>query len=368
MNRLSRHIYWGARTAFAWSLAAGAVLVFACSVPGFLRTGNLYALVQIFTTLAMGGVALAIVMIARQFDLSIAGTFPLAGLVAVHYGDRLGVPLSFACALGVGIAVGLLNGWAVGLMRVPSLAVTVATMILSTGIGYVVADNNIVSMRNYQPSLDLTRPILGLLSIQSIIELVILILAIGILKRTWWGRFMYAIGGNEEKARASGLPVTRALVVGFVLCAGFVSVAGALQGISLATGTPGADNDFLLQAATAALIGGVALSGGRGSLVGVVGGALLLSVLTNGLGLAGVNSDSIEIVNGAVLVGVVALNGPLDRFVLRRAEAQVVDSATVVAPNSAMSMGQHEMGDPVDARMMATVPPDQGQTNQTEDK
>lgn len=318
MNALSRHIYWGARTVLAWGLAVAAFIAFAIEVPGFLNTGNLYALVQIFGTLALVASGLAVVMVTSEFDLSIAGTFPLAGLVAIQYADRLGLTVSFALALVIGLAFGLINGLAAGALRIPSLAVTVATMMLSIGFGYMVAHNNIVNMRDYQVSLHFTQPILTLLSLQSIIELILVIAVVMAVKRTWWGRYLYAIGSDSRKARASGLPVTWTLVLAFVVCAAFTTIGGALEGVSLATGTPGANYSYLLQAATAVLVGGVALSGGRGSLVGVTGGALLLAILSNGLGLAGVASASIQLVNGAVLVGVVVCDKPLNRLVRRR--------------------------------------------------
>jgi ribose transport system permease protein len=340
VSALFRHFYWAYRTVLAWGLGIAAFVAFSVAVPHFLSSGNLYSLVQTFASLALPAVGLSVVMLAGEFDLSITGTFPLAGLVVIQYAVRPGLVLSFVIALVIGVALGLTNGLVVGALRIPSLAVTVATMTLSIGLGYLVAHNNVVTMSNYQVSLELTKPILRLLSWQSIIELVLVGITVWAVKRTWWGRYLYAIGSDNRKARASGLPVTLTLVIGFVVCAVLTTLAGELQGISLATGTPGADTDFLLQAATAVLIGGVALSGGRGSLLGVAGGAFLLSALSNGLGLAGVASPTIELVSGAVLIGVVACEVPLNRMVLRRAEAMVSNedeptlaSLTAIATN-----------------------------------
>ncbi len=319
MRRLSRHAYWGARAALAWLLAIAAFVAFAMFEPGFAGGGNLYSLIQNFAPLALGATGLALVMIAGEFDLSIAATFPLAGLITIKLADHTGFAAGFAIALVVGLVSGLINGWATGRLRIASLAVSVAIMVVGIGVGYVIADNRIVNTSDYQPGLKLTEPILQLLSLQTIVELTVVLFVVVAVKRTWWGLVLYAVGSDGGRARASGLPVTGTVVIAFVFCALFTSLAGGLQGIALATGTPGANNAYLLQTATAVLIGGVALTGGRGSLVGVAGGALLLSIFRNGLGLAGVPSASIELVNGAVLVVVVLSDRPLQRLVRRRA-------------------------------------------------
>ena len=316
-------LYWNARTSLAWLLAGLAFAYFAVSNADFLNVGNLYALVQIFSTLALVASGLAIVMIAAEFDLSIAGTFPLAALVAVKTADSVGIVPALLIALVVGSVFGLVNGFLAGVLRIPSLAVTVATMVLSIGIGYAVTDNNLVRMTDYDASLRLTERVGGVFSIISLVQLGLALLAYAYLKLGWRGRFLYSVGSDGARARASGLPVARTLVFAFVTCAVFASVAGALQGLSLATGQAGSDDAFLLQCATAALVGGVALTGARGSLVGVLGGALLLAVLTNGLGLAGLQSALVQLVNGVVLVVVVLVDKPLDRLVNRRLRAEL---------------------------------------------
>lgn len=322
----ARTLYWNARTALAWLLATIAFAYFSFTDANFLNTGNVYALVQIFSTLALVSSGLAVVMLAAQFDLSIAGTFPLAGLVTVKLADSVGVVFAVLIAAAVGAAIGLVNGWLTGALRIPSLAVTVATMVLSIGLGYLVTNNDLVRMTDYDASLRLIDRVGGVFSAMSLIQLALALAVYAYLRRSWRGRFLYSVGSDESRARASGLPVTRTLVFAFVTCAVFASVAGGLQGLSLATGQAGPGDAFLLKCATAALIGGVALTGARGSLVGVLGGALLLSVLTNGLGLAGVQSALIQLVNGVVLVVVVLADKPLNRLVDRRLRTELARS------------------------------------------
>jgi ribose/xylose/arabinose/galactoside ABC-type transport system permease subunit len=183
-------------------------------------------------------------------------------------------------------------------------------------------------MTDYKLSLRVTDPIFGIFSIMSFIQLGLALLAVVYLKVSWRGRFLYAVGSDPNRARAAGIPVTRTLIFAFVVCALFTTVAGSLQGLSLATGQAGPEEAFLLKAATAALIGGVALTGGRGSLVGVLGGALLISLLTNGLGLAGVESAIIQLVNGCVLIFVVLVDKPIDRLIGRRMKAELAEGSS----------------------------------------
>jgi ribose/xylose/arabinose/galactoside ABC-type transport system permease subunit len=324
----AKTLFWNAHPALAWVLALVAFAYFALTDGNFLNTGNFYALMQIFSTLALVATGLAIVMIAAEFDLSIAGVFPLAALVTVKAVDSQGVVVAVALALAVGVAVGLVNGWMTGALRIPSLAVTVATMVLTVGIGYVVTSSELVQMTNYKVSLRVTEPIFGVFSIMSFVQLGLALLAFVYLKVSWRGRFLYAVGSDANRARAAGVPVTTTLIFAFVTCAVFAAVAGSLQGLSLATGQAGPEEAFLLKAATAALIGGVALTGGRGSLAGVLGGALLISLLTNGLGLAGVESALIQLVNGVVLIFVVLVDKPISRLIDRRLKAELAEGAS----------------------------------------
>lgn len=316
-------LFWNARPALAWILALAAFVYFALTNSDFLNTGNIYALMQIFSTLAVVAAGLAIVMIAAEFDLSIAGVFPLAALVTVKVADSQGVLLAVVAAVAIGVAIGLVNGYMTGGRRIPSLAVTVATMVLTVGLGYLVANGELVSLKDFKISLRVTEPIFGIFSIQSFVQLGLALLAVAYLKVSWRGRFLYAVGSDGDRARASGLPVTATVIFAFVVCAVFAAVAGCLQGLALGTGQSGAEEQFLLQVATAALVGGVALTGGRGSIAGVFGGALLLSLLTNGLGLAGVDAPIIELVDGVVLIFVVVVDRPLNRLIDRRLKAEL---------------------------------------------
>lgn len=320
----STFLYWNFRTALAWGLAVVAVVTFVATNPGYLNSGNLYALMQSYSVLVLVACGLAAVMLVGEFDLSIAGLFPLAGLMTVRLSDAYGPVAAVALAVVVGLVFGAVNGWITAALRIPSLAVTVGSMVLAIGIGYAVAGGELVQSQNFRPGLELTQPIGGIFSLQSLIQLVLAIAAAFLIKTTWQGKHLFAVGSDATRARASGLPVTRTVTVAFMLSGAFAALAGALQGLALATGQAGANEAFLLQAATAAILGGIALTGGKGSLVGVFGAAFLLAVISNGLSLVGSDSATIQLVNGAILLAVVLLDRPLNQLLDRRVQSRPV--------------------------------------------
>ncbi|MCX5043467.1 ABC transporter permease [Aldersonia sp. NBC_00410] len=280
----------------------------------------MFALVQSFSTLALVACGLAVVMIAGEFDLSIAGVLPLAGLITVKLGQSAGIPVGIIAALIVSALIGALNGYLTWRFSVPSLAVTVGTLVATTGLSYWVAGGDVVTMPNYQFGLWLDNAVAGVLSPRSIVALVLIVLILVLMNRTWFGVTVRAVGSDINRARFSGLPTGRALISVFVISAVFTGIAGSLQALSLAAGQPGNSLNFLLQAVTAAIIGGVALTGGKGRLGGVVSGALLLAVLSNAMSYHGAATAAIQLVSGVILLAILLLDVPLDRLVGRALE------------------------------------------------
>lgn len=313
-------VYWNIRT---W-IAMGAVVIAAIAAivltPGYTNSGNMFALVQSFSTLAIVGCGLAIVMIAGEFDLSIAGVMPLAGLLAVKLGESSGIAVGIIVALLASVAVGALNGFLTWKFSIPSLAVTVGTLVATTGLGFWVADGDVVTMTNYDFGLWLDNPIAVILSPRSIVALILVIAVVFLMSRTWFGVTVRAIGSDINRARFAGLPTGLAMISVFVISALLAGVAGSLQALALAAGQPGENLNALLQAVTAAIIGGVALTGAKGRLLGVVSGALLLAVLSNTLSFHGAPTAAVQLVTGAILLAILLLDTPLDKLVNRAME------------------------------------------------
>ncbi|RFA07007.1 hypothetical protein B7R21_17430 [Subtercola boreus] len=324
-------VYWRLRTYIAWALAISAFLVFAVSDSKFLNAGNLYALVQSFAVIGIVSIGLMLVMVAGEFDLSVAGTVPLAGLVAVRVSEASTVFVGVLAAVVVCGAVGFINGFVTARFALPSLAVTVGTLVLTTGLGFAIAGGQIVTLSDYEAGIALDSPIAELFSFRSLLQ-IILIAVVGLLfAKTWIGLGIRAVGSDPNRAATAGISIMRTMLTVFIVSGLFAGIAGAMQGVSLAAGVPGDDQAILLQAVTAAIIGGTALSGGRGSTLGVVAGALLLTIVSNGLSLQGTSTAVIQLLNGGILVLVVLVNQPLqtaskrllDRTILKGKPATV---------------------------------------------
>jgi ribose transport system permease protein len=332
-------MYWNFRVLLAWGLALVAFLGFGIASPDFFSVANLYALVQSFAVLGVLAAGLSLTMIAGEFDLSIAGVVPLAALITVSVGQASSLFVGIIVALVVAGAVGVLNGWLTARFSIPSLAVTVGSMVLTTGLGYAVAGGSVVTLRDFGIGLSLDAPVAGILSVHSVIEIVLIAAAVLVMAKTWTGLTIYSVGSDSSRSAASGLSVMRTLITVFVASAVFAGVAGALQGISLAAATPGSDLNTLLQAATAVIVGGVALTGGKGKVLGVVAGAVLLSVVGNGLSLAGTPTAVVQLVNAGILLVVVLADGPLTRMVRRGAENAALSTLPTAASADATSAG-----------------------------
>jgi ribose transport system permease protein len=313
-------VYWNIRTWIALGAGLIALIVTLAITPGFTNPGNIYALMQTFSILALVSCGLAIVMIAGEFDLSIAGVLPLAGLITVKVGESAGILLGVLAALAISALVGLVNGFLTWRFSVPSLAVTVGTLVATTGLGYAVTGGDVATMSNYEFGLWLDTSIAGILSPRTIVSLILIAIAVFVMNRTWFGATVRAVGSDITRARNSGLPTGRALITVFVISGVFAGVAGSMQALSLAAGQPGTNLSFLLQAVTAAIIGGVALTGGKGKLTGVICGALLLAVMSNGMSFHGAATAAIQLVSGVILLAILILDAPLDRLVGRSLE------------------------------------------------
>lgn len=332
-------VFWSFRTALAWLLTGIAFVAFSVVNESFATSGNLYSLLQIFSVLAIVSCGLACVMIAGEFDLSIAGVFPLSALIAVKVGEATGVPAGILTAVAASIALGAVNGFLTGRFNIPSLAVTVGTLVMTIGIGFALAGDEVVTLTDFGPGVALDQPLAGVFAVRTLMQVALAVIAAFMIARTWLGLATYAIGSDRERASVSGLSVVGTLVGVFVISGLFTGIAGALQGVALASGQAGSDEAILLQAVTAAIIGGISISGGKGSLSGVIGGALLLATVSNGLSLQGTSTAVIQLVNGAILLVVVLIDRPLDRRITRTLEGSRIVASTSAINAAPISKG-----------------------------
>ncbi len=292
-----------------------------------VRTANVYDILQNFASYGLVALALGLTIIVGEFDLSVSSMYLLGGMVAVLTGA--GSPLvGVLAALGAAIVVGAVQGGLIAKFRLNSMPVTLGGYLVVLGITYVLGHGKSVTYENYAVGLRLDKPIAQIFSIRSLVTLGIFVVAALALRYLRIGRDARAIGGDRRAARIAGVRVDRLLVGVFVVSALGAALPGALLSYSLATASPtNIGFDVLTFSATAALIGGVSLSGGKGGTGGIAAGVLSLSVLQEILSVLRSPDYVSSLITGGLLVVVTIVWAPeLSRWlgsarVLRPAEA-----------------------------------------------
>jgi ribose/xylose/arabinose/galactoside ABC-type transport system permease subunit len=275
-----------------------------------VRTANVYDVLQNFANYGLVALALGITIIAGEFDLSVSSMYLLGGMVAVLAGN--GSPLAgILAALGAAVVVGLVQGGLIARFRLNSMPVTLGGYLVVLGVTYILGHSKSVMYQNFTVGLRLDKPIGQVFSIRSLVSLGIFVLAAIVLRYFRVGRDIRAIGGDRRAARVAGVPVDRLLVGVFVISALGAALPGALLSYSLATASPtNIGFDVLTFSATAALLGGVSLSGGKGSPVGIAAGVLSLSVLQEILSIVRSPDYVSSLITGGLLLAVTIVWAP----------------------------------------------------------
>jgi ribose transport system permease protein len=293
-------------------------LVVLCAVlwaltPHFFTVSNLLNIAQQTSINAIVAVGMTFVILSGGIDLSVGSILAVAGVVVgtlLHEGQPL--PIAMAAAIVVGIACGGANGALVSWGGLPPFIVTLGMMSVARGAALVYTEGRPVS--GFETGLrSLATGSIGFIPAPVVVMILVYVVAYLVLTRTTFGRYVYAIGGNEEATRLSGVNV-RAHKTAVYGVSGLTSaVAAIILTARLNSAQPIAGMMYELDAIAATVIGGTSLMGGQGSLGGTLVGALIMGVLRNGLNLLGVSSFLQQIVIGAVIVGAVLVDTVLKR-------------------------------------------------------
>ncbi|MFJ9560630.1 substrate-binding domain-containing protein [Streptomyces fuscichromogenes] len=292
------------------ALTALIVLVIAMSALSgdFLTTDNLLNVgVQAAVTaiLAFGA---TFVIVSAGIDLSVGSVAALSATVLAWSATSHGVPVFLAVVLAVatGIVAGLVNGFLIAYGKLPSFIATLAMLSVGRGLALVISGGSPIAFPDSVSHLGDTLG--GWLPVPVLVMILMGLIAAFVLGRTYIGRSMYAIGGNEEAARLSGLRVNRQKLAIYALSGLFAAVAGIVLAARLSSAQPQAANGYELDAIAAVVIGGASLAGGTGKASGTLIGALILAVLRNGLNLLNVSAFWQQVVIGVVIALAVLLD------------------------------------------------------------
>jgi ribose transport system permease protein len=286
----------------------------------FFTSGNLLNITEAAGVLGIAAAFATIVVISGGLDLTPTVVFVMAGLVC-YWTLQRGVPAWIAILLGVaaGGGIGLLNGLLVAIGNLNPFIVTLGTNFLFTGLGFVLTDGKAVLIDSSTFSTIGNAKVIGNVGVLTVMMAVAFVLAFCMLRFTRFGVHVKAIGGDETAARLSGVPVIRVKTLVYVvagLAAGAGGVLLAAAAGSVAPFYASGQND-LLNIIAAVIIGGTALQGGRGTIVGTLVGILLLGIISNGLVLQNVSSFWQPVIVGTFLLIAIVLNEVRRRTALK---------------------------------------------------
>jgi ribose transport system permease protein len=287
----------------------------------YLTSDNMLSIVKQTTAISVMAVPTVFVIAARELDLSFAAVVPVSGFVTALMLENHGIVLAVAASLALGVGVGLFNGLVTVVFKIPSFVVTLGSMGVLNGLALRITDSQAVSVSN-----DTFLTIFGTGSVGAIPALLIwtvLVVALGhfVLTQTATGRGLLATGANEKAARYSGIRASRMKVGAMVASGVGGAVAGMLYVGQFAAASYTLGGSDLLTVIAAVIIGGTALAGGKGSVIGALIGSLLIGTLNNGLVIIGLANPEQLMVRGVIIIAAVIFSA---RTVSRRRRANVV--------------------------------------------
>lgn len=293
-------------------LLVAAFVVGASLSPYFLDVPFLLDSTTLYVEAGIMALGMTFIIVSGNIDLSVASTLALVATVTavLHVELGLAMPLAIVAGLALGTLAGALNGWLVARMQLPALAVTLATLALYRGIAQIfLGDHSLTQFPSWFVGIDRVH-VPG--TPAPVLLLLFLLLALGlalVLHRTVFGRWVYALGTNEEAARYSGIPVDRVKILIFALSGFLAAVAGLIMDSRLAVARFDHARGLELDVITAVVLGGTNIYGGRGTIFGSVIAILLVGFLRTGMGVANVKAESQLAVVGALLIlAVIASN------------------------------------------------------------
>ncbi len=275
--------------------------------PVFLTMTNILNILRQGSITMIIGYGVTLVIIAGMIDLSSGSVVALAGVVGTSAFVATGSPwIGLVVGVLVGAATGLFNGYLITAFKLPAFIVTLAMMTIARGLallytgGYPIIDIDAFSTFGKGFFLGIPIPV--------VIMLIVFVFMIILTTRTKFGRYVYAIGGNEKAAIASGVNVNKVKVLTYVLNGSLVGLAGVILMSRINSGQPAAGLSYELDAITMAVIGGTSLSGGAGTMVGTLVGGLVVGILKNILNLTNVSPYWQQIFKGLIILVAVIMD------------------------------------------------------------
>jgi ribose transport system permease protein len=285
--------------------------------PVFLKADNLLNIANQIAVIAIMAIGMTMVIITGGIDLSVGSLAALSAVMAARlirdqFGGVEASPVSMVLASAAAIAacglLGGLSGAVITLFQVPPFIVTLAMMLVASGLAYIAAAGQ--SIYQIPESFVWLGRGTGLFGLPHAVVLMLALYAAAhvLMSRTTVGRYLYAVGGNAEAARLAGVPVRRVLLFAYVACGLLAGLGGVILASQLKSGSPTYGAMYELYVIAAVVVGGTALAGGEGRILGTLIGALIIAVIQNGMNLVGIESYTQKVVLGLVILAAVLVD------------------------------------------------------------
>ena len=284
-----------------------AVLLFAFKSDRFLTWDNMINVLRIASFTMICAIGECYLLISGSWDISIGAVFSLGGVIAGLAMTSLGLPiwLSIILALVAGAIIGLINAFLVQKLDMPAFVATVGTQFIAKGLVQGITKGTpVYPLPDKFLGVGQTNLEIGSLGIPWVLVIAIVLSVIAglILKYTTYGRKIYAVGGNGEAARLAGIPTTKIRFSAFILCGILAALTGVLMASRLGSAQANIGNGFEMIVIAGAVIGGISMSGGAGSIFGMALGAFFMALITNGMTLIKISATWQTLVTGAILI------------------------------------------------------------------
>jgi len=283
-------------------------IVMSAATDTFFTPENLINVTRQASTVIIVAIGMTYVLILGGIDLSVGSVACLAGTLSAGFMTKnaIPIPLAIILGLGIGVGIGVISGIMVSQVKIPPFIATLAMMSTARGLSLVYTGGYPITNMPEQ-ALFLGRGYIGKLPVPVLIMLIVLVISWVLLSSTKFGRYIYAIGGNEECSRLSGIKVNRTKIIVYAFCGLMAGISGLLLTMRLASGQPTLGQGMELDAIAACVLGGTSLAGGKGYMLGTIIGCFFMVIMGNGFNILGISSFYQQVLTGIILLVAVSL-------------------------------------------------------------
>lgn len=285
-------------------------VVFSLASSNFFTIDNLFLVGRQVSFTGIAAVGMTMVLLMGEIDISVGSILAFTGCLSALLVSEYDTPLwvMFLVIVVISAIFGLISGTLTTFFRVPSLICTLAMQTIIKGFTYLMTGGSSISGLPDGYKFFGQGFILGIIPFPLIIMIITFVIGFVVLNKTYIGRRIYAVGGNKEAARLSGIKINKYIIGTFVISAVTAGIAGVLMMARLGTGQPSIGADFAMDVLTATVLGGVILQGGKGFVMNVMIGSFIIGILSNGLVMCGVLEYWQWIIKGLVFLFAVAMS------------------------------------------------------------